>query len=588
LLPSDAVALAVGSAALLDRGRSRDDNGRVVKPTNPKASLRCAVYTRVSTEHGLEQEFNSLDNQREASEAYIKSQAHEGWRLMRDRYDDGGFSGGSMERPALKKLLEAVRARRIDVIVVYKVDRLTRSLADFAKLVELFDEHRVSFVSVTQAFNTTTSMGRLTLNVLLSFAQFEREVTSERIRDKIAASKKKGIWMGGVVPLGYRVDNRALHVVEEHAAFVRDLFRRYLETGSVVRLKAALDQENVRVPVRTDGKGKATGGGLISRGHLYKILSNPIYVGRLTHKDQVHEGLHAPIVDHESWSQVQRQLAEHTQDRAGPRLDSDALLAGKLFDDRGNQMSLSHATKRGRRYRYYISRAILQGPKDDVGSVARVPAVDLERRVVDAVRAAAPANLRERSLETEITHRASFRSVAIDSAAVGSSPCVFDPGADLHAAVERITIRRTLLEIELIEAMVEDPPGRILIIPWTPPSPYRRREIIQGEGGRSPAMRPMRAEARALLIDALRDAHCWQDELIRDPSCTIASIAAREKKTERSIRMTLSLSFLSPALVKAAVEARLSRGFGVKRLMDLPIAWSDQWSPLGLQASPQT
>ncbi len=206
-----------------------------MRPANPKTSLRCAVYTRVSTEHGLEQEFNSLDNQREASEAYIKSQAHEGWRLMRDRYDDGGFSGGSMERPALMKLLDAVRARRIEVIVVYKVDRLTRSLADFAKLVELFDEHQVSFVSVTQAFNTTTSMGRLTLNVLLSFAQFEREVTGERIRDKIAASKKKGIWMGGVVPLGYRVESRALHVVEEHAVFVRDLFRRYLEIGSVVR-----------------------------------------------------------------------------------------------------------------------------------------------------------------------------------------------------------------------------------------------------------------------------------------------------------------------------------------------------------------
>jgi site-specific DNA recombinase len=225
-----------------------------MKPANHKAPLRCAVYARVSTEHGLEQEFNSLDNQREASEAYIKSQAHEGWRLMRDRYDDGGFSSGSMERPALKKLLDAVRARRIDVIVVYKVDRLTRSLADFAKLVELFDEHQVSFVSVTQAFNTTTSMGRLTLNVLLSFAQFEREVTGERIRDKIAASKKKGIWMGGVVPLGYRVDNRALHVVEEHAAFVRGLFWRYPEIGSVVRLKAALDQENVRLPTRTDGR----------------------------------------------------------------------------------------------------------------------------------------------------------------------------------------------------------------------------------------------------------------------------------------------------------------------------------------------
>src|SRR6201981_3699208 len=210
-----------------------------------KTALRCAIYTRVSTEHGLEQEFNSLDNQREASEAYLKSQVHEGWKLIRTRYDDGGYSGGSMDRPALQKLLDDVRARRIDVVVVYKVDRLTRSLADFAKLVELFDAHGVSFISVTQAFNTTTSMGRLTLNMLLSFAQFEREITGERIRDKVAASKKRGIWMGGAVPFGYRVENRALHIVEDEADFVRALFRRYFEVGSVVRLKTALDAENL-------------------------------------------------------------------------------------------------------------------------------------------------------------------------------------------------------------------------------------------------------------------------------------------------------------------------------------------------------
>src|SRR5271170_5236819 len=239
-----------------------------MKPKGGKASLRCAIYTRVSTEHGLEQEFNSLDNQREASEAYIKSQAHEGWKLIRTRYDDGGYSGGSMDRPALQKLLDDVRARRIDVVVVYKVDRLTRSLADFAKLVELFDAHQVSFVSVTQAFNTTTSMGRLTLNVLLSFAQFEREVTGERIRDKIAASKKKGIWMGGVVPLGYRVENRALYVLKEHAGIVRSLFRRYLEAGSVVRLKRQLDTEGFRLPVRIDGAGKTRGGIPFGRGAL--------------------------------------------------------------------------------------------------------------------------------------------------------------------------------------------------------------------------------------------------------------------------------------------------------------------------------
>ena len=274
--------------------------GGAMKPATRKANLRCAIYTRVSSDSRLEQEFNSLDNQREASEAYIKSQAHEGWKLIRDRYDDGGFSGGSMERPALQKLLEDVRQGRIDVIVVYKVDRLTRSLADFAKLVELFDEHDVSFVSVTQAFNTTTSMGRLTLNVLLSFAQFEREVTGERIRDKIAASKKKGIWMGGVVPLGYRVESRALHIVEEHAEVVRSIFRRYLTLGSVVRLKAALDHENVRLPIRIDGTGKKTGGGLFSRGHLYKILSNPIYIGRVAHRDQVYEGQHPAIVDRDA------------------------------------------------------------------------------------------------------------------------------------------------------------------------------------------------------------------------------------------------------------------------------------------------
>jgi len=225
--------------------------------------LRCAIYTRVSTEQGLEQEFNSLDNQREASEAYVKSQAHEGWGLIRNRYDDGGYSGGSMERPGLKRLLDDVRARRLDVIVVYKVDRLTRSLSDFAKLVELFDAHQVSFISVTQAFNTTTSMGRLTLNMLLSFAQFEREVTGERIRDKVAASKKRGIWMGGAVPLGYRVENRALHLVEHEAEFIRSLFRRYLEIGSVVRLKTVLDEEVVTSPVRLSRAGRRTGGPLL-------------------------------------------------------------------------------------------------------------------------------------------------------------------------------------------------------------------------------------------------------------------------------------------------------------------------------------
>jgi site-specific DNA recombinase len=564
---------------LYDRAPGEQKGDLAVRSDKPKATLRCAVYTRVSTEHGLEQEFNSLDNQREASEAYIKSQAHEGWKLIRNRYDDGGYSGGSMERPALQRLLDDVRGRRIDVIVVYKVDRLTRALADFAKLVELFDAHQVSFVSVTQAFNTTTSMGRLTLNVLLSFAQFEREVTGERIRDKIAASKKKGIWMGGVVPLGYRVENRALHVVDEHAAFVRDLFRRYLEIGSVVRVKAILDQENVRLPTRTDRTGKTTGGGLISRGHLYKILSNPIYLGRLTHRDKVHDGLHDSIIDRETWDRVQLLLAEHAQRTAGGRQNSDALLAGKLFDDRGNRMSPSHAAKGGRRWRYYVSQAVLQGRKHEAESVVRVPALEIEARVEEVVRAASPASIQQGP--HGLHHpKASGHGASTDSPAVRLS----DDDATLRAAVERVVMSRTTIEIELAEGMAGDDQNRILIIPWTPPSPHRRREIIQGEGERPSAMRPMRTEARAVLTDALRDAHHWLGELTTSPNLNIESLAAREGKTERWIRRTISLAFLCPGLAKAAIEGRLPRGFGVKRLMDVPMAWPDQWSVLGLRA----
>ena len=370
-----------------------------------------------------------------------------------------------------------------------------------------FDALQVSFVSVTQAFNTTTSMGRLTLNVLLSFAQFEREVTGERIRDKIAASKRKGIWMGGVVPLGYRVENRALHVVEEHAAFVRDVFRRYLEIGSVVRLKAILDNEDVRLPIRTGATGKTTGGGLISRGHLYKILSNPIYLGRLTHKGQVHEGLHDPIVDQEKWDRVQALLAEHAKRTAGSRQHSDALLAGKLFDDQGNRMSPSHAAKGGRRWRYYVSQAVLQGRKQEAGSLARVPAMEIDRRVTEAARRALPMCNRQRSSGSQRDHPAASGPGASADLPPTRQPAI-DP-VELRAAIERIVISRTTIEIELAEGRVGDDQNRVLIIPWTPPSPHRRREIIQGEGEQPSAMRPMKTKARAILIDALRDAHRW-------------------------------------------------------------------------------
>jgi site-specific DNA recombinase len=525
-----------------------------MKDQTIRRSLRGAIYTRVSTEQGLEQDFNSLDAQREACEAYIKSQSHEGWRLIRDRYDDGGFSGGSMDRPALQKLLIDVQARRIDVIVVYKVDRLTRSLADFAKLVETFDAHGVSFVSVTQSFNTTTSMGRLTLNVLLSFAQFEREVTGERIRDKIAASKKKGMWMGGVVPLGYRVEDRALRIVEDHAAIVRSLFRRYLEAASVVRLKQQLDAEGVRIPIRIDGGGRSTGGGLLSRGHIYKILSNPIYLGRIAHKGQVHEGQHPPIVTKDLWDEVQQSLSGHL----GPartkrtRQSSEALLAGKLYDDGGNRMSPTWARKGSKRWRYYVSQAALQGERSKAGSILRVPAADVETLVAQALDKLSP-----------------------DRAASQTG---------IRDLIDRVVIGRTAVQIHLAEAAEAKAGARTLTLPWTRPSPYRKREILQGADDAKTYTRPMPANARAILIEALRNAHRWLDELLSDPGLTLESLASREDKSERSIRMTLSLAFLAPDIVKAAVEGRLPRGLGLKRLVDLPMAWSDQWRTLGLQA----
>ena len=524
-----------------------------MKPEARKPNLRCVIYSRVSSDSGLEQEFNSLDNQREAAEAYVKSQAHEGWRLIRDRYDDGGFSGGSMERPALRKLIEEVRQGGVDIIVVYKVDRLTRSLADFAKLVELFDEHDVSFVSVTQAFNTTTSMGRLTLNVLLSFAQFEREVTGERIRDKIAASKKKGIWMGGVVPLGYRVETRALQVVEDHAAIVRGIFRRYLACGSVVALKADLDAENIRLPIRIDGAGRQTGGGSFSRGHLYKILSNPVYIGRLAHKGLDYAGQHAAIVDQETWEQTQDLLTSHALPRRNPSRPTCALLAGKLFDDRGFRMSPSEAAKGAKRWRYYVSQAILQGRKQDAGSLPRISALPLERAVLEAVRAATPGQ---------------------------------KPSDDaIRTGLEKVVAGKTSLTIRWRKAENSDGPPLTLSLPWSPTPTRRQREILQGDGAPASDLRPMRIEARRAFAVAYGKARFWLDLLTENPKSSIQDIADREQRTERSIRQTLSLAFLDPVLVAAALDARLPRGFGLKRLMDLPSGWSEQWVALGLRSS---
>src|SRR5665213_2243915 len=350
-------------------------------------AVRCAIYTRVSTESGLDQEFNSLDAQYDAASAYIKSQAHAGWTMIRPRYDDGGYSGGSTDRPDLQRLLDDIRARKLDVIVVYKVDRLTRSLADFAKLVELFDAHGVSFVSVTQQFNTSTSMGRLTLNVLLSFAQFEREVTSERIRDKIAASKRKGLWVGGNLPLGYEMRDGKIAVVEEQAETVRSIYRRYLELGSVNELVRDLKERNIRTKSRLLSTGATRGGIPFGRGALYYLLGNHFYIGEVKYKNEILPGEQPPIMDRALFEAVRQKSLAQWSHRTVTRSKADHLLSGLLFDDAGHRMVPTHATKAGVRYRYYVSLPHLHGESKTaaVGSVSRIPATDIENIIVKSL-----------------------------------------------------------------------------------------------------------------------------------------------------------------------------------------------------------
>src|SRR5712672_3712487 len=324
--------------------------------TESRTMSRCAIYTRKSSEEGLEQSFNSLDAQREACQAFITSQRQEGWRALPAHYDDGGYSGGTLERPALQRLLKDVEEGKVDTIVVYKVDRLTRSLADFAKIVEALDARGVSFVSVTQQFNTTTSMGRLTLNVLLSFAQFEREVTGERIRDKIAASKQKGMWMGGWVPIGYDRKDRTLTINETEAGTVRTIFDLFLKLKNVQRVQAELARLKLTTKPYATPRGRAVGGLSFARGHLYKILSNPLYIGEIEHRGVRYPGQHPPLVDAATWDAVQAQLAaNHHENRARTNAKSKSQLAGLIYDDAGNRLVSSHATKNGKRYRYYVT-----------------------------------------------------------------------------------------------------------------------------------------------------------------------------------------------------------------------------------------
>ena len=540
-----------------------------MKPIERKV-FRCAIYTRKSTEHNLDLEFNSLDAQREACEAYIKSQAHEGWRLVADHYDDGGVSGASLERPALQTLLADVRVGKINNVVVYKVDRLTRSLADFAKLVELFDQYGVSFVSITQSFNTTSSMGRLTLNVLLSFAQFEREVIGERVRDKIAASKRRGIWVGGPVPLGYRVIDKKLVVVPEGAEAVRTIFTRYLELGSMRPLIEDLDRRGIRTKANGLTNGSVRGGIRFGVGSLAHLLKNRFYIGEVVYRGAIHRGEHEPILDRGLFEAVQAKLAANTVTRQVRLKGSPAILTGRIFDDRGNRMSPTHSNKLGVRYRYYVSHAILQRQKAEAGSVTRVPAAEIETLVLDGVRKHL-ASMGEANHSTTIADR------------------------DLiERHVERVIIKPQALEVRLVptseaSALTEKSgtkdlgaiqlPTPAITLAWTAPIFAAVKGIVHAPSERL----ELKPESRDALLTAIAKAREWADDIRLGRIASFAEIAKREGQGERHIRLLTPLALVSPRIIAAIVNGSAPADLTVTGLAKaLPYSWAAQEQAIGL------
>ena len=564
-----------------------------------KPIIRCAIYTRKSSEEGLEQSFNSLDAQREACQAFIASQRQEGWRVLPAPYDDGGYSGGTLDRPALKRLLEDVEANKVDTIVVYKVDRLTRSLADFAKIVEALDARGVSFVSVTQQFNTTSSMGRLTLNVLLSFAQFEREVTGERIRDKIAASKRKGMWMGGNVPLGYDLKERKLIVSPEEASLVLRLFHLYIELGCVSKLKARLDQEGIKSKTRISAAGNRSGGCSYSRGALYKILQNRIYLGEIHHRGQNHAGEHEAIVRRDLWERVQAQRRSDNQGRRnGLKANSSSLLVGLLQDAEGNRFTPSHTLKNGKRYRYYVChgttngcgrlpaydferqvslrlQSFLQSTKDVMDDLSRPedPPARTQQLIAAAMKqsdgwfAASPAAVQDfvrkvvrcvvvhpDRIEVEVSKR-ELRSALIEDPLVSSRHPVGDQQKESPGDGIRLTV----------EARVKRCGGEMRLV--VPPDPF----------GQVPS-HPVSS-----LWKALARGREWYKWIVAGEAVGQRSIAQRLSLDERYVSRVLECAFLAPDIVEAILNGRQPSDltFGKLTRLRLPLSWVEQRKQLG-------
>ena len=561
--------------------------------TATRSRIRCAIYTRKSSEEGLEQSFNSLHAQREACEAYIASQRHEGWHAVPTKYDDGAFSGGNMERPALQRLLADIAAKKLDTVVVYKVDRLTRSLADFAKIVEAFDSQGVSFVSVTQQFNTTTSMGRLTLNVLLSFAQFEREVTGERIRDKIAASKKKGMWMGGNVPIGYDLKDHKLIIDPVGAEVVRKVYDAYLRLGCVRKLKEYVDRVGIHSPVKTSIKGRKTGGAALSRGTLYHILSSRTYIGEIAHRGEIYAAAHEPIIDREVWEKVaakreENRITRHTRYNR----PNGCVLMGLLFDVQGNRYLSTSSSKRGRRYRYYV---VTTYRDQQPFQFPRLPAHEIEQLVFARIRAFldSPEELLSACQRTDKADLRLVTAAAQSKLLWLKSKTQKESGEFLRSIVKRIVIKPDEITIEIDVLAFLDTlsarkssavspkavPENGAVMQLTSPIKMKRRGpelrlIIPGN--QQPETSPVPA-----LVKAVARAHEWAERIYSGEISRIEDLVAETGFTNRYISRTIRSAALAPDLVGRILKGQQPPDLTVRKLLaGFPADWESQRTSL--------
>lgn len=540
---------------------------------NTKPILHCAIYTRKSSEEGLDQEFNSLQAQREACEAYIASQKHEGWHLIKTHYDDGGFSGGNMERPALKQLLEDIEAGKVNAVIVYKVDRLTRSLTDFTKIIERFDKNGISFVSVTQQFNTTSSMGRLTLNVLLSFAQFEREVTGERIRDKIAASKKKGMWMGGFVPLGYDLEDRKLLINAKEAQTVQHIYRRYLELGCVRLLKEDLDRQGIHSKVRGQ-----KGGCSFARGTLYRMLGNTIYIGQIRHKGTCYPGQHKAIIDQELWEQVQQHMASNSAEHKTRSCNTvPCPLTNKLFDVSGERLVSVHVNKKGRRYRYYISQSLMADPKDVSSTGWRLPGQEIEQVIAHAVL---------EILRDDVAITAALQESGVAAhhmpSALNAAKKIQDTGDLIDRFIQRVELQQSgiTLTLSLASLMAPEMNSIAITIVRDIPMQMRRRgvEMRLIIGGTGPA------RVDQTLLKTIVRAHKWFNDLASGRVRNMTEIASKEGVDKSYVSRVVNLAFLAPDITESIIAGRQNADLTAEKLIrriHLPLDWVQQHQLLG-------